>query len=405
MYVGPLSKTGDLVGLIADVTRHADTEIDWETYMIQVSKFLPPNYERDYSRLDGPTGPCVYPAIHLYIHSILYYITDHGKDIRLAQTVYAGLYLSTLALVLASYRRANAPPWLLVPLILSKRLHSIFLLRLFNDCWATFFFWLAVYAATRKWFSVTTLAWSVALGIKMTMLLPLPALGVILLQGAGIERTVIYGIMSCVMQIGAATPFMGRKEMPIYLKQAFDFGRQFLYKWTVNWRFVPEDTFLSRSFAYSLLAIHATLLLAFLHYKWVQPSSNGLWSLIKKHFNYMNMSPEERGEHSNRMTPQFVMDALLGSIVIGMVCARSIHYQFYAYLGWATPYLLWRSGSHPVIVLGVWALQEVAWLIYPSTMWSSATVVSLMALQVGCAWAAPSVNAAADPAKSLKKQH
>jgi len=372
--------------------------------MIQASKFLPPNYETDYSKLDGPTGPCVYPAIHLYIHSALYYITDHGRDLRLAQIIYAGLYLSTLSLVLASYRRAGAPPWLLVPLILSKRLHSIFILRLFNDCWAAFFFWLAVYAATRKWFLMTITAWSVALGVKMTMLLPIPALGTILIQGASVETTISYGLLVLVIQTAAAIPFVRANKTSIYLQQAFNFGRQFLYKWTVNWRFVPEETFLSKEFAYTLLAMHATLLLAFLQYKWVRPSSNGLLDFIGRHLNPTTMSSAERKEYSRRMTPRFVMDALLASIVIGMLCARSIHYQFYAYLAWATPYLLWRSGAHAVVVLAVWALQEVAWLVYPSTVWSSATVVGLMALQTVCAWVAPTMDRAVEPIEVLKKQ-
>lgn len=351
--------------------------------MIQVSKFLPPNYETVYNRIDGPTGPCVYPAIHLYIHSALYYITDHGKDIRLAQIIYAILYLSTLALVLASYRRANAPPWLLVPLVLSKRLHSIFLLRLFNDCWAAFYFWLAIYGATRRWFWLTVIAWSIALGVKMTMLLPLPAIAVILVQGSGTEMATFYGFLSWIIQFGSAIPFMGREETFIYLKQAFNLGRQFLYKWTVNWRFISEDVFLSKWFAYLLLVLHATVLLAFLHYKWVRPSSSGLPDFLKKCWNYIDIKDEDLEKYLRRMTPTFVMDALLGSIAIGMLYARSLHYQFYAYLGWATPYLLWRSGTHPVIVLVLCALQELAWLVYPSTVWSSATVVGLLILQVG----------------------
>ena len=37
--------------------RVLDTEIDWETYMIQVQLFL--KGERDYSNISGPTGPLV----------------------------------------------------------------------------------------------------------------------------------------------------------------------------------------------------------------------------------------------------------------------------------------------------------------------------------------------------------
>ena len=77
-----------------------------------------------------------YPAGHVYIHQLLYAITDSGKNIRLAQHIYGSLYLVSVALTSAVYRKAAAPNWLLFFLPLSKRLHSIYGLRLFNDCWA-----------------------------------------------------------------------------------------------------------------------------------------------------------------------------------------------------------------------------------------------------------------------------
>jgi alpha-1,3-mannosyltransferase len=73
-------------------------------------------------------------------------------------------------------------------------------------------------------------------------------------------------------------------------------------------------------------------------------------------------------------------------MTIGLLCARSLHYQFYAYLGWATPYLLWRSGVHPALVVANLALQEFAWLRYPSTVISSVTVVVEMMVALTCVW-------------------
>ena len=35
----------------------SDTEIDWETYMYHIKMYL--DGERDYSAIDGPTGPLV----------------------------------------------------------------------------------------------------------------------------------------------------------------------------------------------------------------------------------------------------------------------------------------------------------------------------------------------------------
>jgi hypothetical protein len=53
-----------------------DTEIDWVAYMQEVEGFL--QGERDYMKLQGDTGPLVYPAGFVYIFSAFYYITDHG---------------------------------------------------------------------------------------------------------------------------------------------------------------------------------------------------------------------------------------------------------------------------------------------------------------------------------------
>ena len=55
-----------------------------------------------------------------------------------------------------------------------------------------------------------------------------------------------------------------------YVTRAFEFTRQFLYEWTVNWRFVSEETFLSKEFTLGLLAVHAMLLVLFLAFKWKQ---------------------------------------------------------------------------------------------------------------------------------------
>lgn len=53
-----------------------------------------------------------------------------------------------------------------------------------------------------------------------------------------------------------------------YAAGAFEFTRQFFHKWTVNWRFVSEETFLSKEFAIGLLTVHALLLLLFLAVQW-----------------------------------------------------------------------------------------------------------------------------------------
>jgi len=88
-----------------------------------------------------------YPAGHVRIHQLLYDVTDSGKDVRLAQYIYGVLYMATLVLTCGIYRAAgNVPNWILLLLPLSKRLHSIYALRLFNDCWSVAAIQLAILA-------------------------------------------------------------------------------------------------------------------------------------------------------------------------------------------------------------------------------------------------------------------
>lgn len=93
--------------------------------------------------------PCSYPAGFVYIYTGLYYLTSHGSDISLAQWVFAGLYLANLTTVLLIYLQLNKtqhyPPYMLAFLgCTAYRIHSIFVLRLFNDPVAMFLLYVAV---------------------------------------------------------------------------------------------------------------------------------------------------------------------------------------------------------------------------------------------------------------------
>ncbi|EQL28863.1 alpha-1,3-mannosyltransferase [Blastomyces dermatitidis ATCC 26199] len=347
------------------------TEIDWSTYMQQVSLFL--SGERDYALIKGSTGPLVYPAVHVYIYSALYHVCDDGRDIAFAQVIFAILYLATLVIVMWSYRSAGAPPYLLPLLVLSKRLHSIFLLRLFNDAVATFFLWAAILMLQRRQWAVGVVLWSMGVGVKMTVLLVAPAVAVIVVLGAGIIKAAGLGVTALLLQVLFAVPFL-QDHPSSYISRAFEFTRQFLFTWTVNWRFVGEDVFLSKSFALALLVVHASILGAFFVFRWIAPSNTSLTQFIN------NIA---RGKQSpTQITSSFIATTMLTSLAIGLLCARSLHYQFFAYLSWATPFLLWKSGFHPLLIYLLWTAQEWAWNVYPSTTISSITIVACLAIQV-----------------------
>lgn len=108
----------------------------------------------------------------------------------------------------------------------------------------------------------------------MSALLYLPGLLVVLVQSLGILKTAAHLLLVIAFQALIAWPFLVAYPRE-YLRSAFDLSRQFLYKWTVNWRFLPEDVFLSTSFARTLLLAHVAVLVIF-GFRWCQPEGGVL---------------------------------------------------------------------------------------------------------------------------------
>ncbi|KAG8014118.1 Dol-P-Man:Man(5)GlcNAc(2)-PP-Dol alpha-1 [Nibea albiflora] len=303
----------------------AYTEIDWKAYMDEVEGVINGTY--DYTQLKGDTGPLVYPAGFVYIFTALYYITSHGVNIRLGQYLFAVFYLITLLLVFRIYHRTKkVPPYVFFFVCCaSYRIHSIFVLRLFNDPVAMMLLFAAVNLFMDGYWTL----------------------------GCGLYRQVALGL-----------PFL--LENPIgYLSRAFDLGRQFMFKWTVNWRFLPEWLFLNRYFHLLLLAAHLLALLLFALRRWKRQS-------------------------------QIVL-ILFTSNFIGMCFSRSLHYQFYVWYFHTLPYLLWSGGvkklAHLLRVL-ILGLIELSWNTYPSTNSSSAALHVCHLIILLCLWLAPPLPSA-----------
>lgn len=167
--------------------------------MQQVALYI--SGERDYTAIKGSTGPLVYPAAHVYSYSLLYHLTDEGRDIFLGQIMFAGLYLATLIVVIACYRLSGAPPYLFPLLILSKRLHSVFVLRLFNDGLAAFAMWMAIYLFQRKKWTAAVALWSAGVGVKMTLLLLAPAIMIVTLLSLSLLPSLQLGVLAVLVQV------------------------------------------------------------------------------------------------------------------------------------------------------------------------------------------------------------
>ncbi|KAJ7219162.1 glycosyltransferase family 58 protein, partial [Mycena pura] len=354
------------------------TEIDWETYMVHVDVYL--KGERDYSKITGPSGPLVYPAGFLHIHRVLHAITDSGANIYVAQQIYCAIYIATLVLTCTIYRLAGGiPNWAVLLLPMSKRLHSIFLLRLFNDCWALAFIQAAIVAYQINYDDVGTLLFSLALSVKMSILLYIPPLLVVLFKRHGLLGTGRHLVTLGASQALLALPFL-EEDYWAYLRTAFEFTRVFLYKWTVNWRMVGEDTFLSKQWANALLFGHLTVLIAFGLFIWCK-KDGGVWTVLIRGLRAPSLPAS-----FTPVTADYIATTFFTANLIGILFARSLHYQFYSWYAQQLPFLTWRT-RYPVLfkITLIFAI-EYAWNVFPSTALSSAVLLAANTLLLAGIW-------------------
>ncbi|NXX00855.1 ALG3 mannosyltransferase, partial [Larus smithsonianus] len=358
------------------------TEIDWKAYMQEVEGFA--NGTLDYTQLKGDTGPLVYPAGFVYLFLGLYYATGRGTNIRLAQYLFAGLYLLNLLLVFRIYCRTNkVPPYVFFFMCCaSYRIHSIFVLRLFNDPVAMAILFLAINLFLEERWSWGCLLFSLAVSVKMNILLFAPGLLFLLLQRFGLLGCIPKLCICALLQVILGLPFLLVNPVG-YLTRSFDLGRQFQFKWTVNWRFLPEEVFQNRAFHAALLLAHLVGLGLFALHRWHR-SKESILALLK--------DPTERKHPSPPLTIVFV---LFSSNFLGVCCSRSLHYQFYVWYFHTLPYLLWCTPTAKlahmpkVLLLGV---IELCWNTYPSTVCSSLSLHichGLVLLQLWYGTAAP----------------
>eukprot|EP00808_Paulinella_micropora_P027056 g26966.t1 len=297
------------------------TEIDWIAYMQEVGEedgFL--SGQRNYSLMKGDTGPLVYPAGFVYLYSALYYITARGKEILLAQYIFIGVYVLFMAVVFKIYSAAaKTPPWLMLVLVLSRRIHSLFMLRLFNDCFAMLFLYLAVFLFIKNRWTLGCISFSFAVSVKMNVLLFAPGLLLVLWRRFGFLRTIPKLAVCATLQIALALPFLLTFPME-YFAGAFNFGRQFMYQWTVNLKFLDEKVFLDKKLSLGLLACHLVVL--FLVLNKLEPGGlRGAWR------DSWETSPVHRTKNS--VTADYLVKMLFASNFVGIMFSRSLHYQFY----------------------------------------------------------------------------
>lgn len=346
--------------------------------------------EYDYLNLKGQTGPLPYPAGFLYVYRGLRAATLAGEDdavqamgalempkevvarqIERGQWLFLAIYIALLAAVLAAYYKARAcPPWVAALLCASRRIHSIFMLRLFNDGVAMLPLYIAVYLFAKRRWNWGCVWFSLAVSIKMNVLLFAPPLLLLLLRNRGLSRTIQSLSICAAIQLVLGAPFL--MTFPAsYIGRSFNLGRAFFHKWSVNFAFMPVEQFEANILALPLLATHLALLGVF-YYRWCR-----LYGGVKQ-----CMFGTSAGKC--RDSGAFIVAALFTGNFIGIAFSRTLHYQFYSWYFHTLPLLLWRTRLPNILRFGVFVAVEVAFNVFPATWWSSTLLQTAhLALLVG----------------------
>ncbi|CAM9698971.1 unnamed protein product [Ascophyllum nodosum] len=361
-----------LCGII--ILRIAYTEIDWLAYIQEVTGFL--EGERDYYNLRGDTGPLVYPAGFVYAYSLMYWLTDSGQDIVTAQYIFMALYVSLIMFVLSIYRRAASramPLWAIFMVCASRRVHSIFVLRLFNDGVAMWLLYLAVYLflLDSRW-RLGCVSYSLAVGVKMNILLFAPGLLLLLVQANGFVGTAVCLSICAGVQLLLGAPFLLHHPVA-YLVRSFELGRVFKFEWTVNFKFLSEEIFVSPVLSVVLLALTVATLGLFA-FKWMRSCPPPLATFDRRVGNIRG-DAEPSGVDGvwigRQLSQEYMVKTLFVSNFIGVVFCRSLHYQFYSWYYHTLPFLLWQTNYPVVVRLAVLVGTEFAFNIFPATPASS----------------------------------
>ncbi|KAM7521493.1 hypothetical protein LguiA_011395 [Lonicera macranthoides] len=385
------------------------TKIDWDAYMSQVSGFL--EGERDYGKLQGDTGPLVYPAGFLYIYSAIRFVT--GGLVYPAQILFGLLYIVNLGIVLFIYMKTDVLPWWALSLLcLSKRIHSIFVLRLFNDCLAMTLLHASLISLLYQKWNLGLIIFSGAVSIKMNVLLYAPTLLLLMLKAMDISGVILALAGAAFVQILVGLPFLLSSPVS-YISRAFNLGRVFIHFWSVNFKFVPESIFVSRAFAISLLVTHLILLAVFSHYKWCK-HEGGLFSFLHSRFVLMKLAIVKRSSSPEQiynlnssfklLREDHIVTTMFVGNFIGIVCARSLHYQFYSWYFYSLPYMLWKTPFPTFLRLLLFIGVEFCWNVYPSNMYSSAVLLSAHLLILWGLWTAPPESPYVDDNLSTRKK-
>eukprot|EP00009_Paramoeba_aestuarina_P008513 CAMPEP_0201518120 /NCGR_PEP_ID=MMETSP0161_2-20130828/9037_1 /ASSEMBLY_ACC=CAM_ASM_000251 /TAXON_ID=180227 /ORGANISM="Neoparamoeba aestuarina, Strain SoJaBio B1-5/56/2" /LENGTH=351 /DNA_ID=CAMNT_0047915797 /DNA_START=99 /DNA_END=1154 /DNA_ORIENTATION=+ len=242
-------------------------------------------------------------------------------------------------------------------LVASRRVHSIYLLRMFNDAVSMgLFYFSTLQLVHRRWF-LGVIIYSLAVSVKMNVLFALPGVLLVSLAAHGLLQTVFHVFSIVALNGVIASPFLITHPWN-YLSRSFDLTRRFLHRWTVNFQFIPKDVFEGKVFG-SILLVCTLVTWAIVAYYWINQKGKGK-KLLRGNVTLSSY---------DIVTLMFVFN------FVGVVFARTLHYQFYVWFFHQLPFLL-LIGDRPMYQRGLmFFLIDVCFTVYPATQVTSVVLM------------------------------
>ena len=312
--------------------------VDWDSYVTQLELIL--DGELDYAKIKGENGFLVYPAGHVYHFYLIYTITNKGNVI-IARFIYLFLYLLMNFFVFQIYDEVLPEKlhWIKIFLAISQPMLGIVADRLFNDIFSMIYMYACInflLKCRKNSFLVATLLYSIAVSAKINVLLFLPGILYIFVKSKGVLFMISQLIFIISFQILVGLPFILHNPGN-YFNKSFDLSRQFEFLQTMNWQMLLENIFNSPIFHKVLLLFHVSLLLMFLLLKWEKPAN--LREFIRK----MRLDELDFDGEMRPLDKNFMVRVLFICNLIGILCCRSLHYQFLLWYYSSLPFLVWQT--------------------------------------------------------------
>ena len=311
-------------------------EVDWKSYVEIIEMII--NGEYDYGLIKGENGYCVYPAGFVYEFYFIYYMTSRGKPI-ISLFLFLFVFFIMTYVIFKVYDSVLPKEynWIKIFCAVSTNVEHSVINHRFNDSLAMTPLYLCLFFLInnqKKGLYYATFFYALALSTKTNILLYLPGLIYIFTKIKGPIFAIIQLIIIILFQFIIGYPFI-KVSAANYFGKTYDFSREFLYSQTMNWQFIPEEIFHSQFFYNTLAVVHLGILAIFFLFKWEKLSLN-----IFKDVRLNDWSWEMKVVPLNK---NFILRVLFICNLIGILCFRSLHYQYVVWYFTSFPFLIWQT--------------------------------------------------------------